>query len=142
MLILAHFIPRLFPINHCSLWWWWWWCSCSVTSNSATPRTAARQASLSFTISQSLFKLISIESVMLSNHLRVTALSSFQNSPSKAKLKRQQNRSGVSRDCQWRNNNSNNYNRAQGKFWKNGHCLYPDCRGGYMSALKEIYQKE
>ena len=34
-----------------------------------TPRTAARQASLSFTISQSLLKLMSIESVMPSNHL-------------------------------------------------------------------------
>ena len=34
-----------------------------------TPWTAARQASLSFTIAQSLLKLISIESVMLSNHL-------------------------------------------------------------------------
>ena len=34
-----------------------------------TPRTIARQASLSFTISWSLFKLMSIESVMLSNHL-------------------------------------------------------------------------
>ena len=34
-----------------------------------TPWTAARQASLSFTISQSLFKLMSIESVMPSNHL-------------------------------------------------------------------------
>ena len=34
-----------------------------------TPWTAAHQASLSFTISQSLLKLISIESVMLSNHL-------------------------------------------------------------------------
>ena len=34
-----------------------------------TPRTAARLASLSFTISQSLFKLMPIESVMLSNHL-------------------------------------------------------------------------
>ena len=34
-----------------------------------SPWTAARQASLSFTISQSLFKLISIELVMLSNHL-------------------------------------------------------------------------
>ena len=31
--------------------------------------TAARQASLSFTISQSLFKPMSIESVMPSNHL-------------------------------------------------------------------------
>ena len=34
----------------------------------ATPRTAARQASLSFTISLSLLKLMSIESVMPSNH--------------------------------------------------------------------------
>ena len=33
-----------------------------------TPWTAARQASLSITNSQSLLKLISIESVMLSNH--------------------------------------------------------------------------
>ena len=34
-----------------------------------TPWTGARQASLSFTISWSLLKLMSIESVMLSNHL-------------------------------------------------------------------------
>ena len=34
-----------------------------------TPWTAARQASLSFTISQSLLKLMSMESVMPSNHL-------------------------------------------------------------------------
>ena len=34
-----------------------------------TPCTAARQASLSFTLSQSLLKSISIESVMPSNHL-------------------------------------------------------------------------
>ena len=34
-----------------------------------TPRTAAHQASLSFTISLSLPKLMSIESVMPSNHL-------------------------------------------------------------------------
>ena len=34
-----------------------------------TPRTAAHQASLSFTISLSLLKLMSIESVMPSNHL-------------------------------------------------------------------------
>jgi len=34
-----------------------------------TPWTAARQASLSFTITQSLLKLMSIESVMPSNHL-------------------------------------------------------------------------
>ena len=38
-------------------------------SVSATPWTAAHQASLSFTISWSLLKLTSIESVMLSNHL-------------------------------------------------------------------------
>ena len=34
-----------------------------------TPWTAARQASLSFTISQSLLKVMSIESVMPSSHL-------------------------------------------------------------------------
>ena len=34
----------------------------------ATPWTAAHQASLSFTISQSLLKLTSVESVMSSNH--------------------------------------------------------------------------
>ena len=43
--------------------------SCSVLSDSATPWTAARQASLSITSSQSLLKLMSIESVMPSNHL-------------------------------------------------------------------------
>ena len=37
----------------------------------ATPRTAARQASLSITNSRSLLKLTSIESVMPSNHLIV-----------------------------------------------------------------------
>ena len=47
---------------------------CSVQSLSrvqlfATPRTAARQASLSITNSQSLLKLMFIESVMTSNHL-------------------------------------------------------------------------
>ena len=35
----------------------------------ATPWTAAHQAFLSLTISQSLFKFMSIQSVMLSNHL-------------------------------------------------------------------------
>ena len=43
--------------------------SLSHVQLSATPRTAARQASLSFTISLSLLKLMSIESVMPSNHL-------------------------------------------------------------------------
>ena len=41
----------------------------SVLFNSVTPWTAACQASLSFTVSQSLFKLMSIDSVMPSNHL-------------------------------------------------------------------------
>ena len=41
----------------------------SVLSNSVTPRTAACQASLSITNSWSLPKLMSIESVMTSNHL-------------------------------------------------------------------------
>ena len=41
----------------------------SVMSDSATPWTAARQAFLSITNSQNLLKLMSIESVMPSNHL-------------------------------------------------------------------------
>ena len=41
----------------------------SVESDSATPWTAAHQASLSITNSQTLLKLMSIESVMPSNHL-------------------------------------------------------------------------
>ena len=43
--------------------------SYTVMSDSATPWTAAYQASQSFTISRSLLKLMSIESVMPSNHL-------------------------------------------------------------------------
>ena len=43
--------------------------SCSVVSDSVTPWIAARQASLPITSSWSLLKLISIESVMSSNHL-------------------------------------------------------------------------
>ena len=44
-------------------------CSVTVTSDSVTPWTTAHQAPLSFTISQSVLRLISIGSVMLSNHL-------------------------------------------------------------------------
>ena len=43
--------------------------SCSCVRPFATPGTAAGQASLSFTISWSLLKLMSIESVMPSHHL-------------------------------------------------------------------------
>ena len=43
--------------------------SCSVVSDSSTPWTAARQASLSITNSWSLLKLMSMELVMPSNHL-------------------------------------------------------------------------
>ena len=42
--------------------------SCSVMSDSATPWTAARQASLSITSSWSLLRLISIELMMPFNH--------------------------------------------------------------------------
>ena len=41
----------------------------SLTQHFATPWTAAHQASLSFTISWSLLKLMSIELVMPSNHV-------------------------------------------------------------------------
>ena len=43
--------------------------SCSVVSDFGSPWTAACQASLFFTISRSLLKLMSIESMMPSNHL-------------------------------------------------------------------------
>ena len=54
--------------------WWCWILFSSVQSLShvrlfATPWTASHQASLSITISKSLLKLMSIESVMQSNHL-------------------------------------------------------------------------
>ena len=45
------------------------YCSLSHVWLFVTPWTAACQASLSFTISKSLFKFMSIELVMLSNHL-------------------------------------------------------------------------
>ena len=51
------------------------WC-CSVTQSSLTlcnPRTAARQASLSFTISWSLLKLMPVESMMPSTNLSSVA---------------------------------------------------------------------
>ena len=46
-----------------------WICCCSVTQLFPTPQTAAHQASLSLTMSQSLLKFMSIESMMPSNHL-------------------------------------------------------------------------
>ena len=51
----------------------WHFCFCCLVTQSfltfLTPWTAAHHASLSFTISQSLLKLMSIESVMPFNHL-------------------------------------------------------------------------
>ena len=61
-----HFLKQLFPQVQCRR------CCCSVTKSCmtfATPWTAACQASLSFTISQSLPKVKSIESMMSSNRL-------------------------------------------------------------------------
>ena len=55
--IYLHCIPAYLSSYCCCVWLF------------VTPWTATHQASLSFTISQSLFKLISFESVMPSNHL-------------------------------------------------------------------------
>ena len=55
----------------------WHLFSRSVVSDSATPWTAERQDSLSFTISQSLLKLISIDWMMPSNHLILCCLLLF-----------------------------------------------------------------
>ena len=60
-------INLLFPVIYA--WSWLLLFSRSVMSNSVTPWTAVLQASLSFSISWSLLKLMSIESVMPSNHL-------------------------------------------------------------------------
>ena len=49
--------------------WMEHYCSVTIMSDSAIPWTIACQASLSFITSQSLFKLMPIESVMSSNHL-------------------------------------------------------------------------
>ena len=58
------FRPQLNKVPACLKGKVRWWC-CSVTQS----WIAARQASLSFTISQSLLKPMSIELVMPSNHL-------------------------------------------------------------------------
>ena len=61
--------------------------------DSATPWTAAHQASLSITNSWSLLKLVSIESVMPSNHLslvkhgKLTLVSCFSFNPTKVIVK-------------------------------------------------------
>ena len=62
------------PLSICHLSWLYLlsWCSVQLLSHVrlfATPWIAARQASLSITISQSSLKLMSIESVMPSSHL-------------------------------------------------------------------------
>ena len=54
-----------FNVQHC------YCCSVAKSCLFVTPWTAACQASLSFTISQSLIKLTFIESVMSSNHLNL-----------------------------------------------------------------------
>ena len=57
---LLHHLPR-HPSGSCC-------CYCSVIRLFGTPLTAACQVSLSFTISWSLLKLMSVESVMPSNY--------------------------------------------------------------------------
>ena len=68
--------------GHCWVFQIYWHIECSTFSSVqslsciqifATPRTAVCQASLSITNSQSLLKLMSIESVMSCNHLTLTA---------------------------------------------------------------------
>ena len=63
--MIQHFMESPVPMSHEQLVVQ----SLSHVSLFATPWTAACQASLSFTISQSLLKLMCIESVMPSNHL-------------------------------------------------------------------------
>ena len=60
---------RLFPVLSCGLEVLCYCCSVFQPCLFVTPWTATCQASLSFTVSWSLLKLMSIESVMPSNHL-------------------------------------------------------------------------
>ena len=84
MLLLFHLGNKKTEARKYKLSEWQRWNSASTLSNAtavvpslsrvqlfATPWTGAHQASLSITNSQSLLKLISIESVMPSNHLIV-----------------------------------------------------------------------
>ena len=64
---VCRFCPQRISFLVLSLTWVQF--NCSVVSDSATPWTTARQASLSITNSWSLPKLMSIESMMPSNHL-------------------------------------------------------------------------
>ena len=64
-----HKLPKLFQENIDNLYQFSLVQSLSRARLLATPWTAAHQASLSITNSQSLLKLMSIESVMPSNHL-------------------------------------------------------------------------
>ena len=67
MLFLLFLLPLgvIYVVLECSLKRQWWWLfHHSVVQFFGTPWTAAHQASLSFTISPSLLKLMSIESVI------------------------------------------------------------------------------
>ena len=79
---MCHSVRTHVLLSHTPTQWYWhfklsgWFIMSWVVVQSlshvqlfATPWTAAHQASLSFTISQSLFKLMSIRLVMPSNHL-------------------------------------------------------------------------
>ena len=63
--ITTYITPKLNPFVSVSSVWF----TCSVMPDSATPCTAAPQATLSISNSLGLLKLMSIESVMPSNHL-------------------------------------------------------------------------
>ena len=65
----CYFPLNLFSLLNLRRFYWTVQFSCLVMSDSATTWTAAHQASLSITSSQSLLKLMSIESVMPSNQL-------------------------------------------------------------------------
>ena len=68
---LLHWQANSLPLSHPGSPYFHFCCCCSVAQSClfVTPWTAACQASLSFTISWSLLKLMSIETVMPSNHL-------------------------------------------------------------------------
>ena len=112
----------------------WWFVvvqSLSRLRLSATPWTSPHQASLSSTISQSLLKLTSIESVMLSNHLILCRPFSFflQSFPASGSFPMCQlfasggQSTGASASCNSPSNEDSGWllMARQGHFWN---CMY------------------